>query len=82
MITAFLAASTTVSPGPGLILFSVVMLLALCAVVVTALKGLWLWVLAGMCTSGLACFYSAFQPAKPDSAWARLADRRARSRSA
>jgi hypothetical protein len=70
------SSSFTVTPSPALVVYTIVLLIAVCAFVVTAMKGQWIWVLAGFLTAGLACLYSAFLPAKPGSLWARLASRR------
>jgi hypothetical protein len=70
------SSSFTVTPSPALVIYTILLLMAACACVVTAMKGQWLWVLAGFLTAGLACLYSAFLPAKPGSPWARLASRR------
>jgi hypothetical protein len=71
------SSSFTVSPSPALVIFTIVMLMAVCACVVTGMKGRWGWLLAGLLTTGLVCFYSAFLPAEPGSLWARIAGRRA-----
>jgi hypothetical protein len=72
----FLADSTTVGPSPALVIFTIVIVMAICAGVVTAMKGLWIWLIAGLLTTGLAFFYSAFLPPKPGSLWARRTARR------
>ena len=76
MLTFLATNSFTVSPAPGLIIWTIVILVAICATVVTALKGHWIWVLAGCVTAGLACLYSAFLPPQPGSVWARYIARR------
>jgi hypothetical protein len=74
----FLASSSsfTVAPSLSLVIYTIVMFMALCAGVVTAMKGLWPWLVAGAFTAGLAFFYSAFLPPAPDSLWARRIVRR------
>ena len=77
MLTAIAdSGSFTVGPSPGLIIITIVMLVSAWAGVVTAMKGLWLWLLVGLFTSGLVWWYSAFLPPKPDSLWARRIARR------
>jgi hypothetical protein len=76
-MSTVIASSFTVAPNAALVAFTVLAALACCAGVVTALKGHWVWLIAGMFT-GLTFFYSAFLPAMPDSAWARASARRAR----
>ena len=75
-LLASLAAFTTLAAGSGLVIYTILLAVACCAGVVTALKGLWVWVIVGILTTGLAFFVSAFLPAKPGSPWARWAARR------
>ena len=75
-LLASLAASSTAGAGSGLVVYTILLAVALCAGVVTAMKGLWVWVIAGVLTTGLAFFVSAFLPAKPGSPWARWFARR------
>ena len=70
------SSSFTVSPSPVLVIFTIVLLVAVSACVVTAMKGRWSWLLAGLLTTGLVCFYSAFLPTNPGSLWARITSRR------
>jgi hypothetical protein len=77
--SSMIASSFTVGPSPAVILFSIVMAAAFCAGIITALKGHWLWLIAGLLTSGLAFFYSAVLPPAPDSLWARGTTRRGRA---
>jgi hypothetical protein len=77
MLTAIADSSSfTVGPSPALVIFTIVILMAACACVITAMKGLWIWLVAGLVTSGLACLFSAFLPPKPGSLWARRIARR------
>jgi len=76
---SMIASSFTVGPSPALVVFSIVMAAAFCAGIITAVKGRWLWLIAGLLTSGLAFFYSAFLPPAPDSLWARGTTRRRRA---
>lgn len=71
---------TTVAPNPALIAYTLLVLLGLSATIVTAMKGRWGWVLAGLLTSGLVCLYSATLPAEPGSLWSRWETRRRRHR--
>jgi hypothetical protein len=59
-----------------LVIFTILLLTSAFACVVTAMKGRWTWLLAGLLTGGLLCLYSAFLPAEPGSLWARIASRR------
>ncbi len=68
-----------VAPGPGLILWTVLVGLLLIAGGVTAAKGRWGWVLVGLLTGGLPWFVTAFLAAAPDSMWTRKSKRPASS---
>jgi hypothetical protein len=67
----FTMSSSVVSPGPGLIIWTLVVGLLLVAGVITGAKGRWGWVLVGLLTGGLPWFVTAFLPARPGSWWAR-----------
>jgi type IV secretory pathway TrbL component len=75
-LLASLAASTSTGAGSGLVVYTILLAVAFCGGVVTAMKGLWGWVIVGILTTGLAFFVSAFLPAKPGSPWARRFARR------
>jgi hypothetical protein len=68
--------SFTVGPSPALVIFTIIMLMAICAGVVTFMKGRWVWLIVGILTTGLTFFYSAFLPPMPGSLWARRIARR------
>jgi hypothetical protein len=74
----FLASSSsfTVAPSLSLVIDTIAMFMVLFTGVVTAMKGLWLWLVAGALTAGPAFLYSAFRPPAPDSLWARRIVRR------
>ena len=59
-----------VTPGLGLIVWTVLVVLVVPAGVATALKGRWGWLVAGL-VLGFPLLVSAFLPAAPDSLWAR-----------
>jgi len=65
------SSSFTVAPSAAMVLFTVLVLLACIALIVTAMKSQWGWLAAGLLTTGLVCLYSASLPAKPGSLWAR-----------
>lgn len=65
-------------PNAGLLQWSAVAACLVIAGCVTAAKGRWGWLLAGMLTGGLLWAYSAFLAAAPDSLWARRATLRSR----
>ena len=58
-----------------MIVWTVLALLFVPAAIVTALKGRWAWLIAGLLL-GFPLLVSAFLPAAPDSAWARRRDQR------
>jgi len=66
-----IASSFTTAPGPGLLLWTTLVVALFAAAVVTALKGRWGWFLVGLLTSGLAFPIGAALPACPGSVWAR-----------
>jgi hypothetical protein len=70
---------TTVSPSPGLIVWTIVMGLVLVAGAVTAAKGRWGWVLIGLLTGGLLWLATAFLAPSADSFWVRRGSRAASS---
>ena len=82
MLILLAGASVTVGPSPALVISTVIALMAICAGIVTLMKGLWGWVIVGIFTSGLAFFYSAFLAPKPRSLWARRIARRRRAKTA
>jgi hypothetical protein len=59
-----------------LVLWTVAVLVAL---VVTALKGRWGWLIVGVLLGGVPLMISAFLTARPGSLWERLANRRGQS---
>ena len=61
-----------------MVLFTVLVLVACIALIVTAMKSHRGWLAAGLLTIGLVCLYSAFLPAKPGSLWARRISRSVR----
>jgi hypothetical protein len=63
-------ADFVVAPSPGLIAWTILMGLLLVAGAITAAKGRWGWVLAGLMTGGLLWCVTAFLPAAPGSLWA------------
>lgn len=76
-LLADVGGSFTVGPNPWLVLFTAYMLLVLpAAAIVTARKGHWAWLLAGLLLGGLPVLFAAFLDAKPGSAWARRSRRR------
>ena len=84
MLLAAIGASSSetstevVAPGAGLILWVLLVLCILLAGLVTALKGRWGWLVAGLLTGGLAWLLSAFLSAAAGSPWSRLGSRRRR----
>lgn len=74
--TYLLTALAASGSEAGLVIYTILLAVAACLGLVTALKGLWLWVIAGLLTTGLAFLISAFLPAKPGSLWARRIARR------
>lgn len=82
MLILLAGSSVTVGPSPALVISTVIALMAICAGIVTLMKGRWVWVVVGIFTSGLAFFYSAFLAPKPDSLWARCITKRRRAKTA
>jgi hypothetical protein len=80
MLILLTGSSVTVGPSPALVISTIIALMAICAAVVTVMKGRWGWVIIGVFTSGLGFFYSAFLPPRPDSLWGRRIARRQRRR--
>ncbi|WP_205698216.1 hypothetical protein [Conexibacter sp. SYSU D00693] len=68
--------SYLVEPGAGLIFFIVLVLVLAPAGVVTALKGRWGWVVAGLLLAGLPWLVSAWVAPADTSWWARRRARR------
>jgi hypothetical protein len=68
-------ASSTVAASPMLVLWTLLVLAAVCGAVVTAAKGRTGWFFVGLVT-GVTFLYSAFLPAVPGSPWAKRAARR------
>jgi len=60
-----------VSPSPGLIAWTILLVLVLVAGAVTAAKGRWGWVLIGLLTGGLVWPVTAFLAPAPGSLWLR-----------
>jgi hypothetical protein len=65
----------TVGPSPMLVVWTLLVLGALCGAIVTVAKGRPGWFFIGLLT-GVTFFYSAFLPAAPTSFWAKRARRR------
>ena len=66
-----------VSPSPWLLVFTALMVVVVAAGVVTALKGRWGWLIAGLLLGGLPGLIGAWLPARSASAWARRRGRTA-----
>jgi hypothetical protein len=64
-----------VAPSPMLVLWTLLVLGAVCGAVVTAAKGRTGWFFVGLVT-GVTFLFSAFLPAAPGSPWAKRAARR------
>ena len=60
-----------VSPSPWLIVFSLLVVVVVAAGVVTALKGRWGWLIAGLLLGGLPWLIGLWLSPRPGSAWAR-----------
>jgi hypothetical protein len=62
----------TVAPNLGLIAWSVLVLVSVLAGGVTAAKGRWGWLVAGILTAGLLWLVGALSAAAPGSLWTRV----------
>ena len=78
MITA--TENYLVSPGIGLMIWSIAVPLLLAALLVTLAKGRWGSALAGLFSIGIGWIVGALAVAKPGSPWDRLLARRAARR--
>lgn len=76
-MTSNLATDFTVYPSTGLLVWTVLVLLAVCAAPVAALKGRWILLVVGFATSGLTWLIGAAMPAKRGSWWDRRSARKA-----
>ena len=71
MTIAFGLVADTVAPSPLLLAWTLLALCVLAAGVITALKGRWGWLWAGIVLGGLPWLVSAFLAARPGSGWER-----------
>lgn len=71
LVSSFLAATESAAPGVAVVVWSLYVFCSAIALIVTALKGRWSWLLAGVLTAGVAAFAGATRPAAAGSIWDR-----------
>jgi hypothetical protein len=65
-----------IAPNAGILIWTVMAMILVTCGAVTAAKGRWGWLIAGLVTAGILWVAGALQPARPTSAWSRISTAR------